>query len=177
MSHPYLKRAGRNRFEESYHEQRPSPLGFDFDSGLPVNNTIQVQRGESDLGEGVDEVLPAEGDSGGPTFIHGVVAGVHAFSAWPWQGDINDLFDGSFGEVDFSTMTSDDRSFITTATDGEVRFLDVLGDFNLDGKLDASDIDELAIRMQAGDTPAFYDLNDDGLLDSADRQTWVWELF
>ena len=50
----------------------------------------------------------------------------------------------------------------------------LLGDFNLDGQLDAADLDLMAARLDPND-PTF-DLNDDGLVDFADRSVWVHDL-
>lgn len=41
----------------------------------------------------------SNGDSGGPVFIDGVIAGVNAFNGWLLESDINDAFDQSWGEV------------------------------------------------------------------------------
>jgi hypothetical protein len=50
------------------------------------------------------------------------------------------------------------------------------GDFNGDGILDAADIDALSEAARAGQNPAMFDLTGDGLVDQADRQTWVDDL-
>jgi hypothetical protein len=51
------------------------------------------------------------------------------------------------------------------------------GDFNGNGVLDAPDIDDLSGQSAEGIHPAAYDLNADALVDSADIEVWVRELF
>ncbi len=51
------------------------------------------------------------------------------------------------------------------------------GDFNMDNVLDASDIDALTTQAASGANPAEFDLNDDKLVDVADVNVWVKDLF
>jgi hypothetical protein len=53
----------------------------------------------------------------------------------------------------------------------------VPGDFNANGVLDAPDIDELTGCMSAGCNPAAYDLNADAIVNEADINVWVKDLF
>jgi hypothetical protein len=119
---PIVKRAGLNRIE-TYLDDREVEIGFDFDSGDEANNAFPLVGAESDLGFGKDEVLTSHGDSGGPVFIAGAIAGVNAFDAWLLESDVNDVFDQSWGEVGFATRVSSFREFITTATDGQAVFV------------------------------------------------------
>ncbi len=50
------------------------------------------------------------------------------------------------------------------------------GDFNRDGDLDANDIDNLTEEVRNGTNNARYDLNDDAVVDQADRVIWVEQL-
>jgi hypothetical protein len=50
------------------------------------------------------------------------------------------------------------------------------GDFDNDGSLTAADIDLLSAEVRGGANPAAFDLNNDGLVDAADRTLWVEEL-
>jgi secreted trypsin-like serine protease len=52
---------------------------YDFDNGLARNDAFGAYFGKSDLGLGDFEVDSAPGDSGGPTFINGLLAGVTSF--------------------------------------------------------------------------------------------------
>ncbi len=50
------------------------------------------------------------------------------------------------------------------------------GDFNLDGMLDAADIDALTVAALGGQNPGSFDLNADRRVDNADRVVWVHDL-
>jgi hypothetical protein len=50
------------------------------------------------------------------------------------------------------------------------------GDFDSDGDLDAADIDALSAAVQAGNNPAGFDLNQDNVVNAADRTVWVNDL-
>ena len=52
----------------------------------------------------------------------------------------------------------------------------LLGDFNSDGILDALDIDDLTANVLAATNLPLYDVNDDTLVNQADRQVWVNDL-
>jgi secreted trypsin-like serine protease len=117
-------RAGLNRIEAVDDELRGAPfLVADFDSGLPENNSLELLGVPSDLGFGGDEVGFAGGNSGGPMFIGGAIAGMNAFSAQPFVGDVNSRLDSSWGEGNFFTRVSHYRDFILAATNGTAVFL------------------------------------------------------
>jgi hypothetical protein len=50
------------------------------------------------------------------------------------------------------------------------------GDFNADGVLDATDINDLTAQSATVTNPLAYDLNDDNLVDAADIGVWVKDL-
>jgi hypothetical protein len=52
-----------------------------------------------------------------------------------------------------------------------------LGDFNGNGVLDAADIDDLTQQAASGQNTVAYDLNNDALVNEADVQIWVKNLF
>ncbi len=148
-------------------------LVYDFDSGFVQHNVFTGSDGEPDLGFGVDEVVSASGDSGGPVFIHGAIAGVTARGERVPQTDSNSVLDSSWGELGLDTRVSSFRAFITEATGGEAVFLDLLGDFDFNGVLDATDVDSLADHLRAGQLTALYDLDNSGVLDPDDHRFWV----
>lgn len=117
-----VKRVGLNRFD-TFWDDSESEIGYDFDSGEDANNTSTLFGVVSDLGFGADEVLLGLGDSGGPVFIDGVIAGVSTFRVQPIEGDFNNEFDGSWGELGFSVRVSRFRAFISTATNGQAVFV------------------------------------------------------
>ena len=68
----------------------------------------------------LDEVSTASGDSGGPTFINGLIAGISSFGfGIPGFGDIDEQFSNeSFGEFDFDTRISTYASWVDSAVAG-----------------------------------------------------------
>jgi hypothetical protein len=72
---------------------------------------------------GADEVGLAGGDSGGPMFIGGAIAGVNWSTAQPPIGDVNSFLDASWGEASFFMRVSYNRDFILTATNGTAMFV------------------------------------------------------
>jgi hypothetical protein len=129
-----LKRAGLNRIEATNEdidfELVPTPANLgpmlitDFDNGLAPNNALLAHLTiPSDLGFGPDEVIPAQGDSGGPVFIDGVIAGISSFGSGGFPTDITPAPDSSWGELGFHTRVSSFQDFITTATAGQAVFV------------------------------------------------------
>jgi hypothetical protein len=119
-------RAGLNRIEADDEMGGVSILVADFDSGLPENNSIELFGVPSDLGFGADEVGLAGGDSGGPMFIGGAIAGANLATAQPpppFTGDINELLDASWGEAGFFMRVSRYHEFILAATGGTAVFV------------------------------------------------------
>jgi trypsin len=121
---PHVKRAGLNRFE-AVRDDFPGVdfLAYDFDSGLEANNALALIDIESDLGFGADEVFPADGDSGGPSFLGGAVAGITTFAASLPEADVTGGTDSSWGEGGFNVRVSGFREFILTATGGAAVFV------------------------------------------------------
>jgi secreted trypsin-like serine protease len=94
-----------------------SVLQYDFDNGLAANDGFGFFLGLPDLGLGEAEVLAALGDSGGPTFIDGKIAGITSYemTVWRWLNeppwyetpDITPFsLDSSFGEFVSDTRVS-----------------------------------------------------------------------
>ena len=90
-------------------------LAYDFDNGVAANDAFGVFLKIYDLG--VDrEVLAAPGDSGGPTFINGQVAGITSYGmrmaysdllADPLgTSDIDGLLNSSYGEFAVDTRVA-----------------------------------------------------------------------
>ena len=112
------QRAGRNRYEAIRNDEGTDFLAYDFDSGLVENNALEQLGFDSDLGFGVDEVVSATGDSGGPAFVGGAIAAVSAFGGRLPDSDVTDNLDSSWGELAFDTRVSVFREFIEGATSG-----------------------------------------------------------
>jgi hypothetical protein len=117
------RRAGLNRIEADDEAPGVNILVADFDSGRPENNAIELFGFPSDLGFDADEVGLAGGDSGGPMFIGGAIAGVNWAYAQPPIGDVNRQLDASWGEVSFFMRVSAYRDFIVAATGGKAIFV------------------------------------------------------
>lgn len=80
-----------------------SQLIIDFDNGSRTNDALGVLMGLNDTGRGTAEGLIAPGDSGGPAFIDGKIAGVATYTASLSRNgqspDVTDTLDSSFGEI------------------------------------------------------------------------------
>lgn len=78
-------RTGQNVWEMTAREFWADPtvndniLMYDFDNGKAGSDAFDYYFGKSDLGLGDFEVGSAPGDSGGPTFLDGKIAGVSSF--------------------------------------------------------------------------------------------------
>ncbi len=130
------KRAGLNRYEvtmldlafigatsianainDGFIQAPDRQLIYDFDNGTEANNIFFTSNPVSagDLGFGVDEVAAAPGDSGGPTFINGQIAGVTSYGFTIPEAAGADLVAGiqtSFGEVSVDSRVSQGLDFI-----------------------------------------------------------------
>lgn len=80
-----------------------SQLIADFDSGLFANDALGRLMGRRDLGVGLNEGMIASGDSGGPAFINGQIAGVASYvsglSFGSIRPDVDRVTNSSFGEI------------------------------------------------------------------------------
>jgi Ca2+-binding RTX toxin-like protein len=111
-----IKRIGQNRYD-ALTEIFNSPvfavnvipgtqLAYDFDNGQPANDAFGQEFGLNDLGV-PREVGASSGDSGGPSFIDGKIAGVVSNGFSPTTPDID--FDGVDGNVSFGEYSVDTR--------------------------------------------------------------------
>lgn len=80
-----------------------SQLVADFDDGTFTRDSLGRLISRTDTGQGLDEGLIAQGDSGGPAFISGLLAGVASYTASLSLGiikpDIDASTNSSFGEI------------------------------------------------------------------------------
>ena len=88
----------------SWYTPPGSQLVADFDSGSSSYNTLGNVLGLDDTGLGDVEGMIAPGDSGGPAFIDGKLAGVASYSAALWGSygqrlDATAEVDSSYGEL------------------------------------------------------------------------------
>ena len=80
-----------------------SQLIADFDNGTFANDALGRLINQYDTGLSLNEGLISSGDSGGPAFLNGKVAGVASYTASLSQGtiapDIDMLTNSSYGEI------------------------------------------------------------------------------
>ncbi len=115
-------RAGRNTYDAlgdlfSYPAPAGSLLAYDFDNGLSANDALGA-FGVPNLGAGANEVKAAFGDSGGPSFIGGLIAGVTSFGLGAISTDVDQSLNFSFGELSFDTRVSAYVSWIDAIVAG-----------------------------------------------------------
>jgi len=104
-----------------------SVMHYDFDDGSPEHDAFGYWFGllYSNLGEGIDEVNSAPGDSGGPTFKRSKIIGVTSYGLSiivddPTVdiSDINGVVDSSFGEFSGDTNVAKYSAWIDEVTSG-----------------------------------------------------------
>lgn len=78
-------------------------LVADFDNGNSAQDALGQLINRSGLGLGQNEGMISPGDSGGPAFINGQIAGIASYTTSLSQGnihpDINGITNSSFGEI------------------------------------------------------------------------------
>ena len=78
-------------------------LVADFDNGQTAQDAFGRLINRPDLGTGQTEGLISHGDSGGPAFVQGKLAGIASYTSNLSSGsirpDINNVLDSSFGEI------------------------------------------------------------------------------
>jgi hypothetical protein len=127
-SYDGFKRDGLNRYDalvdvlEDPEAIPGSQLVYDFDNGLAGNDAMDVEYGIADLGFGTQEANSAPGDSGGPTFIDGLIAGItsYGFGFDDEPGlpnpDTDPELESNFGEVSVDTRVSFVADWIDAVT-------------------------------------------------------------
>ena len=93
-------RVGTNTYDLIYGGIAGGPYLFDFDDGSSAHDTIGALFQVPNLGTGPYEAMLAAGDSGGPSFIGGKLAGIHSFIFSPGVPyGVSQASNSSFGEV------------------------------------------------------------------------------
>jgi hypothetical protein len=90
-----------------------------------------------------------------------------------------EYFEGTLDEVAVFAGTLTEEQVQNAMTLGVLNFQGggVTGDFNKNGMLDQPDIDDLTGQSASGTNNPAYDLNSDQLVNEADVQVWVKDLF
>ena len=96
-------------------------LFSDFDDGTAAHDAFGLFFGLNGLGQGADEVSTSSGDSGGPSFINGQIAGVTSFGIRVFfldgsSSDVDQLTNSSFGEFNAFTRVSQYQDWIDSQT-------------------------------------------------------------
>jgi hypothetical protein len=114
-------RWGKNRFDATTGDIYGWPWAYDFDNGQTAHDTFGVQNNLNNLGEGLSEVMIAEGDSGGPSFLGNLIAGVHSAGFRYADGtDVDGVLNASFGEIAIDTRTAFYQIWIDQQIKGQV---------------------------------------------------------
>lgn len=153
-------RQGKNRYEalgELYNEadgdlesyiQPGTQLIYDYDSGQPKNDALGIEYGLTDLGLGSLEIGSSGGDSGGPAFLDGRVAGISSSGSSPDQDGIDVTWenDTSFGEYFFDTRVSAYADYIDQVMSGGARLAQLQGEERIaaSGREQAEDMNGLS---------------------------------
>ena len=91
-------------------------LVADFDNGTSAHDALGLLMNINDLGYGNSEGMIAQGDSGGPAFIDGKVAGVASYVSslqmYNVTPDVDTQINSSFGEVGFWHRVSNYQQWI-----------------------------------------------------------------
>ena len=115
------------------------------------------------------DLLYFAGDTGdsNTSAVATLSAGVHEFQMYWWENG-----GGAFAEVTAGLVGGEllplGLGLQWVAGGGGLR-----GDFNGDGVLDASDINDLTTKSAAGANPAAYDLNGDNNVNADDVKEWI----
>ena len=129
-------RLERRFFDASVSEPIKTQLAYDFDNGKPENDAFGQLFGIEDTGLGEAEVNSALGDSGGPTFIDGKIAGITSYGFGDIISDVDNITNSSFGELSVDTRVSGYADWIDNITNTSVSTGVVGSDFNDDGNID-----------------------------------------
>ena len=134
-------------------------LAYDFDSGSWMNNSLRRLGFASDLGLGANrEAMAAKGDSGGPNFIDGKIAGVTSYG-FGFSSNLDaspNVTDFSFGEIGVDTRVAAFADWVDShlppmqaAVDGTNDGTVVTNDRTVRLTLEDSRWDATAIRVTA----------------------------
>ncbi len=138
-------------------------LVADFDNGYRLNDALGHLGGVWDSGTGSYEGIIAPGDSGGPAFIDGQVAGIasyiSSFNINRQSPDIDYKLNSSFGEVAFWQRISTEQEWI----DQTVR------SFYADAPQTPEEVITRIIEGDSGSTYTYFLLQFTGIRSSADE--------
>ncbi len=162
-------------------------LAYDFDDGTSTHDAFGFfdaalgTSGLDDLGVGGDEVMSAPGDSGGPTFINDLIAGITSYGLRldlrggkpPRSSDVDMQLNSTFGEFAVDTRVSYFADWID-ANMTAVPLPLIAGDLNGDGFVGVEDLNLVLGAWNQNVTPGDLlsgDPSEDGFVGIEDLNT------
>ena len=117
------KHSGQNTYEatNALYGDFGDELAYDFDDGTAAHDAFGQLYNMPNLGLGNNEACAAPGDSGGPNFIGGVIAGVTSYGfQLPGPQDVlpGPVPNSSFGDMGADVRVSDYSAWIDSITSG-----------------------------------------------------------
>ena len=143
-----------------------SKLGDDFGGSVDISGNLALVGAS-----GLNSVL-------GAAYVFDVSTGEQLAKLSASDVAPGDAFGASValnGNIAFIGAPQDD-DIDTNAGAAYLFEIELKGDVDGDGKVDANDIDELTRAIRDGKTDPVYDLNDDGSVTRSDRTVWVNEI-
>ncbi|MDD3342368.1 MAG: trypsin-like serine protease [Sulfurospirillaceae bacterium] len=142
-----------------------SQLIADFDNGMSTHDALGMFLGIDDTGIGVMEGIISSGDSGGPAFIEGKIAGIASYisslETYSYAPDIDTSTNSSFGEIAAWQRVSYYQQWIDESIRSHYR--------NAPSK--ASDVQKSVLEGDGGVSYAYFLLEFTGTRSST--QAWV----
>lgn len=183
------------RAQLSYRVAPDSTATYEFHIGefgtveLPLDVTIQFSEDvpASSLTARIEKPIIGVLDGTGPPFLPFPILTEGSRFLGKYSGALLEsqyLFDWSFelhdnGELLWNGTVGWAGGRFEMTTIASVRLIPVqlpMGDYDLDGSLNAPDINWLTAEIRANSTSARFDANRDGRIDASDRSAWVHEL-
>lgn len=135
----------------------------DFDNGSSAQDALGRLMQQPGLGLGSNEGLIAPGDSGGPAFLHGQLAGIASYTASLSSGgihpDIDTLNNSSYGEIGFWQRVSAYQQWIDQSLRAQ----------HSQAPTRADQVEKRVIEGPSGSTFAYFLLEFTGQRDHAEQ--------
>ena len=162
--------------------------GFDFES-IPAHAIWDVRGFTLDSNQGTGLATEEGGTLLATISLTGLTLGSADLYLQIGEIGLNELGQSTFetnvvfGDEDDPLLNAELNRCVNSATsDATIQVVDalsrvqILGDFNDDGLVNATDIDLLSTETRAGTHDAFYDVTGDSLVNAADRTFWVEDI-
>jgi uncharacterized membrane protein len=123
-----------------------------------------------------DEIAAVWDQEHGLRDLRQVLQGEHGLDGLPILSRASGISDDGRTIVGYNLHGDDHAGWIVMLDRPLVATSGVVGDFNSNSQLDVEDVDLLAAELQHGRQMDLFDVNDDSIVDFADRRHWVHEL-